>query len=384
MDFFATAAKGTEGALRDELRELRFKAVRADRGGVHFVGEWKEGYRACLFSRVAMRILGHVGRVPARDGASLYDGVAALDFSPHLTPQTTLAVRAAGRSPGLVHTQFVAQKTKDALVDGIREKTGARPSVDLEDPDVEVFVHVRKEGEADVYLDLAGEVLHRRSYRTRIGTAPLKETLAAAILRLSGWDRRGPLVDPMCGSGTFLVEGAQWARAMAPGLLRRRFGFERWASHDDTRKAEMADLREEAKRKSLPPEGAPSITGSDVDEALLDAARANGNAAGVRFELTQRSVETAPPPAAGGILVTNPPYGERLGRGEPLGGPGGVYRKLATVARRTVDGGATVAVLSGTPELEDVFYEAGLRRTRWLALWNGDIECRLLVYAPSP
>src|SRR5689334_19547762 len=185
---FATAARGTEGALRDELKELGFRGVRADRGGVHFDGGLEEGARACLWLRTALRVLYRLSAFAAPDGGALYQGVRAIDWTPTLTPRHTLAIRAVCRDSQLTHSQFIAQKAKDAIVDQIRDRTGSRPSVDLDDPDVMLFVHVVKDW-ATVYLDVSGESLHRRGYRTSRLEAPLKENLAAAILRLSGWDR---------------------------------------------------------------------------------------------------------------------------------------------------------------------------------------------------
>ncbi len=199
MRFFATASKGTEPALRDELRELRFRRVRADRGGVHFEGDLGDAARACLWSRIALRILREVSSFDAGDEAALYEGARSLDWREWLTPQTTLAVRASCRSSHLTHSQYIAQKTKDAIVDTLREHLGARPSVDREDPDVGVTVHLLRD-RATLYLDASGASLHERGWRGRAGAAPLRETLAAAVLRLSGWDRTQPLVDPMCGA----------------------------------------------------------------------------------------------------------------------------------------------------------------------------------------
>src|SRR4051812_25536897 len=170
---FATAARGTEGALRDELRELGFQGVRADRGGVHFAGELAEGARACLELRTALRVLWRLDTFAAPSGEALYQGIAELDWAPYLSPQHTLAVRAVCRDSALTHSQFIAQKTKDAVVDQLRARWGARPSVDLGDPDLALFVHLVRD-QASVYLDLAGESLHRRGYRTRAGEAPLK------------------------------------------------------------------------------------------------------------------------------------------------------------------------------------------------------------------
>ncbi len=215
MDFFATAAKGTEPALRDELRQLRIPGVRCDRGGVNFSGEWESGFRVCLHSRIASRVLVVLGRFDVVSEKDLYDAVSSIDWTKHITPDHTMAVTAACRSSKLTHTNCIAQKTKDAVVDQIRDIRGTRPSVDRRDADVDIFVHLVK-NKATIYLDLSGESLHRRGYRKHTTRAPLKETLAAALLRLTGWNRKTPFVDPMCGSGTIAIEAAMWAANIAP------------------------------------------------------------------------------------------------------------------------------------------------------------------------
>lgn len=365
MDFFATAAKGTEGALRDELRELRLRGVRADRGGVHFSGDPQDGWRACLWSRIAMRVLAPLGSFEAPTAEALYDGVRALDWSPFLTPRQTLAVSATCRSSALTHTQFIAQKTKDAIVDALRDRLGARPSVDVKDPDVHITVHLVKD-RATVYVDLAGEPLHRRGYRRDMTEAPLKETLAAAILRLAGWDRERPLIDPMCGSGTLLIEGALWARNIAPGLARARFGFERWASFGDAETRAFEQLRDEA-NEAVRSE-CPVIVGGDVDERAVAVARANARAAGVALKLARQPVTDVEPTTPPGLVVTNPPYGERLEGGTRL------YREMNDAFLHLH--GHAIAILAGTPDIARAIGPRFHAHT----LFNGPIECRLLTY----
>jgi 23S rRNA G2445 N2-methylase RlmL len=367
MEFFATAAKGTEPALRDELRELFLRHVRADRGGVHFEGSLADGFKACFHSRIAVRVLTPLARFAAPDGDALYQGVREVDWTPHVSPRHTVAVSASCRSSGLTHTQFIAQRTKDAVVDQLRDRLGQRPSVDRDDPDVAIFVHLVKD-EATVYLDLAGEPLHRRGYRTEAGAAPLKETLAAAIVRLSGWDRTSPLIDPMCGSGTLLIEGALLAAGVPPGGLRRRFGFERWASHDERARQAMRELREQAaaRRPSLPP----VVLGSDLDPAVVAIARANAARAGVNVTFERRPLIDLRPTAMPGFLVTNPPYGHRLEEGEQLA------QELTAVARRLR--GFQIAILAGSPALPR---SLPFRPDRAVALFNGDLECRLMLYS---
>lgn len=366
MDFFATAAKGTEPAVRDELRETRFRSVRADRGGVHFQGALDEGFRACLELRTASRVLLQLGAFDARSGDELYEGVRGVDWTFPLSPRRTLAVRASCRSSTLTHTQFIAQKTKDAIVDQLRERQGARPSVDLDDPDVVVAVHLVKD-KATIYLDLAGEPLHRRGYRRLAGEAPLKETLAAAMLRLGGWDRQRPLVDPMCGSGTIAIEGALWARDIAPGLLRARFGFERWASHDEAATARMGELRERA-RARIRREG-PRVLASDVDPRAITATRENARVAGVEVEAFVRELRELQPTRPPGHVVTNPPYGERLPADR-------VFLRDLETAFASLHG-HRVTMLAGSSALLRAMPR---RADKELAVFNGALECRLATW----
>ena len=366
---FATAARGTEGALRDELRELGFKAVRAERGGVHFGGELAEGARACLELRTASRVLYRLDAFAAPDGTALYEGVKAIDWSPYLTAQHTLFVRSVCRDSRLSHSQFIAQKAKDAIVDQLRERFGERPSVDRADPDLTLFVHVVRDL-CTVYLDLSGDSLHRRGYRAEAMEAPLKESLAAAILRLSGWDRERPFLDPMCGSGTIAIEAALWARRIAPGLLRERFGLERWACHDEAQRRGMTDLREAAFARILP--ASPPIFGSDIDPAAVAVATENARVAGVKVSFARKSVADLEPLSPPGMVLTNPPYGERLAGGDEL---------FAAMAKAMLAlRGHRIAVLAGSQAIAWAFRHDPARS---LAVYNGDIECRLLIIAPG-
>jgi putative N6-adenine-specific DNA methylase len=260
----------------------------------------------------------------------------------------------------------VAQKVKDAIVDELRDRRGARPSVDKRDPDVLVAAHLARD-QATLYLDVSGASLHERGWRGRAGEAPLRETLAAAILRLSGWDGQRPLVDPMCGAGTIAIEAASWAMGIAPGLSRKTLGLERWASHDDTTRRALRLLREEARAAARPM--TISILASDVDPRATEQTRENAQAAGVALRIERRAVRDLVALDPPGFVVTNPPYGERLEVAPAL------YRDLAHSARRLR--GHTVALLAGSPGIA-----AAMRREpdRWWILYNGPIECRLLVY----
>lgn len=363
--FFATAARGTEGALRDELRELRLPKVRADRGGVHFGGELEHGMRACLRSRIALRVLMRLGRFEAPDADALYRGVAAVDWSRFLDPQRTVGVSANLRSSALRHSNFVAQRAKDAIVDQLRERFGARPDVARQDPDVPVVVRIVRD-EAEVLVDLAGIPLHRRGYRTEAGEAPLKEHLAAAILRLAGWQPGMALLDPLCGSGTFCIEAAGWAAGLPAGG-KRRFAFQRWASHDA--ETEAVWERELARAAQFARPVPTDIRGADRDAGVVRIAEQNAARAGVTVDFCRADVFDAPPPARGTFVVTNPPYGVRL-ETTPEWLPQ-FGRALAHMR------GCRIAVITPEPALvRAVGRPPAMEHT----LYNGDLECRLYAW----
>lgn len=368
MRFFATASKGTEPALRDELRELRFRHVRADRGGVHFEGDLGEGARACLWSRVSVRVLLELASFDARTDAELYDGVRTIDWTEWMSVQTTLAVRASCRASRLTHSQYVVQKTKDAIVDSLRDRLGERPSVSKDDPDVLVFVHLSKDV-ATVYLDVGGGSLHERGWRGRGGEAPLRETLAASVVRLSGWDRALPLLDPMCGAGTIAIEAAAWAQRRAPGLARARFGCERWARADTALRSRLSELRESA-RGMAEPEG-PEVVARDIDPLARERTLANARAAGVTIRVEYGDVRTMNPEPDLGFIVSNPPYGKRL-EGSPE-----LYRAIALSLERCQK--STVAILAGHADLARAWSR---RPDRYWLLFNGALECELLLFLP--
>jgi 23S rRNA G2445 N2-methylase RlmL len=376
--FFVTCARGTEGALRRELAAMRIAGAKGDRGGVWFEGPLTMAMAVCLRARVAVRVLLQLAEFDAPDGPTLYEGARAVAWRDWLTDRSTLSVHGSVRdTPAITHSGFAALKVKDAVVDALRDAYGSRPDVDTKSPEVGIVLHLAA-GRAGVFLDLAGEALHRRSYRVAMVEAPLKETLGAAVLALGGARADQPFVDPMAGSGTFAIEHALAARGIAPGL-RRRFGFERWPTLPPEPLAEFARMRAEAdaaaiaaQRLSLPP-----IVCADVDPAAVAAARQNASAAGVDDAITFARADVAALerrwPA--GTLVTNPPYGERL-KPEALGT---LYHSMARAFERL--GGWRVVVLSGSP-----LWTREMRRKPAIShkLWNGPLEVRLLCYDIPP
>jgi 23S rRNA (guanine2445-N2)-methyltransferase / 23S rRNA (guanine2069-N7)-methyltransferase len=382
--FFATVPRGIESLLAAELAGLGAAEVKETLAGVAFAGTLETAYRACLWSRFASRVLLRLAVVPAADAAALHAGVQALPWEEHLGPDGTLAVRFTGTNAAIVHTGFGALRVKDAIVDRFRERTGRRPSVDLFRPDLRVAVHLDRE-EAVVAIDLSGESLHRRGYREAGVEAPLKENLAAAVLVRAGWPAvaaaGGPLLDPMCGSGTLPVEAALLAGDAAPGLLHAGYGFLRWPHHDAAlweRLCAEAAERREAGLAHLPP-----IVGRDYDPAAVAAATANvaraGLAGRVRIERCELAATLPPAEAAGraGLLVVNPPYGERLGDESGLRP---LYERIGAVLRERFTGWQA-ALFTGNPGLA---LRVGIRARKSYTLYNGALACRLFTFAVEP
>jgi len=378
LTFFATCARGLEGLLAEELRAQGASGVRPARAGVSFAGGLSTAYAACLWSRTASRVLLPLAKVPATDAEALFQGVLSIPWEDHLSPDGTLSVDfATDPNPEFRNTMFGALKAKDAIVDRLRDKFGRRPSIDTLTPDLRVNVRVRS-GIATVSIDLSGTALHKRGYREPgiQSEAPLKESLAAAALLLGGWREvaaaGGALLDPMCGSGTFLIEGAWIAGDVAPGLLRSHWGFTGWLGHDaDAWGAlvDAADDRAEAGLASLPP-----LFGSDSDPRAIALATANIARAGLRGRVTveQRDVARIVPPqgATSGLVVANPPYGERMG---DAASALEIYLTLGE-RLRTEFTGWRYAVLAG----DGVHATAlGLVPGETFALYNGAIAVRL-------
>ena len=377
LALFATTARGTEDLLAEELKELGARRIRQDRGGVRFMASLDEALKVCLWSRIAMRVLYPLGEFEAHGAEGLYEAVASVPWEEHLTPDTTFAVEATLKDSEHSHTGFVALKVKDAVVDRMRDKLGARPDVDPRNPDVRVVAHLVRE-RLSLSLDLCGEPLHRRGYRVRPTPAPLKETLAAALLRAAGYTGEEALVDPMCGSGTILIEGGLIARRRAPGIARD-FAVEKWPHLGARARELLEDLRADARRNER--KVAVPILGFDKDPEALEAARRNVKAAKLAEEilLEEGDATKLPPlPASGGLLLTNPPYGDRLGSGGQKGMKS-FYFKLGDSLR--AQAGWRVWVLSGNPAFESAFHSRPRSRRD---LWNGPIACTLLGYSSVP
>jgi putative N6-adenine-specific DNA methylase len=377
LSLFATTTRGTEDLLAQELAELGGVKIRQDRGGVRFAANLDEALRICVWTRIAMRVLYPLGEFEARGAEGLYAAAASVPWEEHFTAESTFMVEATLRNSEHDHSGFVALKIKDAIADRLRAKLGARPDVDTRHPVLRVMAHLAKE-KLSLSLDLCGEPLNRRGYRVSPIVTPLKETLAAAILRAAKYTGDEPLVDPMCGSGTFVIEAGLIARRRAPGLTRT-FAVERWPHMGANAARTLADLRREARAGERP---APHpIYGLDRQEEAVAAATKNVAAAQLTDEVRivhadatkPLPIPTTPP----GLLVTNPPYGDRL----KAGGQQGMktfYFQLGENLRQ-LDGWRMV-ILAGNAAFESAFHRRPAGRRE---LWNGPIACALLSYAPG-
>lgn len=380
VSLFVTAAGGLEPLLAEELAGLGLEALSESKGGVHASASVEAAYRACLWSRFASRVLLVVDRAPIDTQDELYEWLRGLPWEDHLPVDGTMAVDCNGAGAGIDNTQYGARRVKDAVVDRLRERFGSRPSVALDRPDVRLNCHLT-ELNAEIRIDLSGEPLHRRGYRARQGGAPLKESLAAALLARCGWPGTGDaalpaLVDPLCGSGTLLIEAGWMAGDHAPGLLREYYGFHGWKGHDPALWQRL--VTEAGERWSTGRSRVPRLVGFDMDASAIAAAKDNAERAGLGAlaHLERRPLSRVTPPAdtPTGLVVTNPPYGERLGDAGQLRI---LYGQLGHRMKRHFPGWH-VGVLAGSDEqLGDI----GLRADRRYTLFNGALRCRLGVFS---
>ncbi len=378
MKFFVSCAKGLEYLLADELLAMGLPVATATIAGVNAEGELRDAQRVVLWSRLASRVLWPLQEFDCPDEAALYQGVVAMPWEQHLDADLTLAVDAHVSGTAITHARFAAQRVKDAVVDRLRGEGMERPSVNVEFPDVRINLSLRK-GRASISIDLGGGPMHRRGWRMAQNDAPLKENLAAAVLLRAGWPKihaeGGGLLDPMCGSGTLLIEGALMAADVAPGLQRHgSIPPSRWRGFDQAQwKALMAEARERelvgrAALKQV-------IHGSDIDPHAIRAAKENAEVAGVGEAIwfgVRDVADMQVPPQENGCVVCNPPYDERLAADAAL------YRRIGDALKRAVPQWRA-SLLCGNAELA---FATGLRARKTYQLFNGAIECALIVCDP--
>lgn len=367
--FFAPCPRGLEGVLGAELETFGAKLLKLSDGGVAFSGSWLVMMKANLESRIASRILWLLEEKPYRDEKDIYQLAKRIDWSELFSVNCTIKVNVTAIRSSLNSLDFASLRIKDAVCDHFREKVGARPSVDTKSPDIRIHLFL-KDKMASIYLDTSGEALFKRAYRVTQGEAPLRENLAAGIIALSGWKVEEPFYDPMCGSGTFLVEAALMALNIAPGK-NRHFAFEKFASFQEKiwQDYRTQRLSEEKKRESLP------IYGSDLSGDMVVCAKENLNAAGLEgvVNLKQVNMLEASAPASSGVLIANPPYGVRLSDQEKLDA---LYPEMGHMLKQKFAGWRAY-ILSADPMLAKSIRLAASKR---IVLFNGALECRLLEY----
>lgn len=375
-----TSPKGLETLLLDEAAGLGLQDGRSHVSTVHGRATLETAYRLCLWSRLANRVLLVLGCFRVDTPDALYEAVCSIDWSEHLLPSGSLAVEFSGHGSGIDNTHFGALKVKDAIVDSLRTQSGQRPSVDKVEPDVRIHARLER-GELMLSLDLSGFSLHQRGYRLQQGAAPLKENVAAALLLRAGWPRiaaeGGALSDPMCGVGTFLVEAGMMAADIAPNLKREKWGFSKWLGHIP---AIWKKLHAEAEERAAIGLARPPlwIRGYEADPRLIQPARNNIERAGLAdwvrvYQGELATFEPRPDQGQRGLVICNPPYGERLGDEASLLY---LYQHLGERLRTHCEGWEA-GVFTGAP---DLCKRMGLRSHKQYAFWNGALPCKLLLF----
>jgi len=369
--FFPLIAKtisGLEDALAQELISLGAAGVMKLNRAVSFLGDTAMMYRVNYTCRTTLRILKPLFHFEIQEQKDLYDRIHEFPWEDYMDAESTFAIDAVISYTVFTNSQYVAQRTKDAVADRLREKLGRRPSVDLENPRIKINVHLFKDT-CTVALDASGESLHRRGYRKSTGPAPINEVLAAGLIRLSGWESGTPLYDPMCGAGTLLIEAAMKARNIPAGFWREEWGFMKWRDFDSGLwrgiKAEA-----DAQANAMPLR----ISGSDRASRAIESARENLQFTGFREEigLDVRSFEDSLPPFGGGFIISNPPYDERL----PIGDSMAFYKMIGDTLKRKYAGHTAWLISS---DLETIKF-IGLRPSRKITVYNGPLECRFIRF----
>jgi len=378
--FFATCPKAMEDILATELKQLGAQHVKTALAGVYFEGELKTAYTICLWSRIANRVLLVLGDFSVTSQEDLYDGIYKVNWFDHMKPDDSFAVSFNAKgSKAINNTHFGAIKVKDAIVDQMRKKFNKRPEVNTTQPNIRINVYLQQE-QATLSLDLSGESLHRRGYRDVSITAPIKENLAAAILYRSNWPKiasqGGSLIDPMCGSGTLLLEAAMMAGDYAPGLQHKHFGFMHWKKHEPS--VWQALLKDAEQRKQIGLENLPTIVGFDQSRRAMNAALLHIENAGLQnyIHVERRDITeaTAAESWAPGLVMCNPPYGERLGDSEETAL---LYRSFGEVLKAEFKHWQAAMIISD-PELG---FRLGIRSQKPITFFNGALECKLLRFA---
>lgn len=367
--YVATTFFGLEQVLSEELLNLKAEEITVHNRAVSFKGNKSLLYEANLKLRTALRILQPIANFNVTDQQSLYNGAKSIKWENFMDADQSVYIHAISNHPAFNNTMFVSQKVKDAIADYFREHSGKRPSIDKFNPDIYIQVHISKD-KCTISLDSSGIPLYKRGYRKKTGEAPINEVLAAGIVLLSKWDSDKTLVDPMCGSGTFLIEAAMHALNIAPGKFRKSFAFQRWKNYDEAlyNKIKIEAIEREKKKKL-------KIIGCDKSQKVLFAAIENLEACGLDniIELNKKEMYELTPPEGGGWLISNPPYGERLGVTERIEM---FYKTIGDTLKKKYSGYEAWIISSNLEALKKV----GLSASRKITLYNGPLECKLMRY----
>lgn len=365
----AKTFRGLEDVLAEELNNLGALNVTTVNRAVEFEGDKALMYKANFHLRTALRILKPIKEFKAKNENELYKEIQKIDWDEYFGIKNTFAVDSTIHSNHFSHSKYVALKVKDAIVDQFRDKYGKRPYVETEEPDVRLNIHIA-EDQCSLLLDSSGDSLHKRGYRIRTNKAPLNEVLAAGMILLSGWDKKSDFIDPMCGSGTLVIEAAMIAHGIPPGIYRQSFGFETWLDFD-------ADLLEEIYEEEQPDTGFEGkIYGSDVSEIAIRITRENIENASLKkkIDLSVMPIENYKPSQdSQGVVVTNPPYGERLKKNEI----NTFYKVLGDRFKQTYQGYNVWIISSNFDAIKNI----GLHPSQKITLFNGALECKFLEYS---
>ena len=372
ITYFATCPIGCEEFLANELLDLGFSDIEEDHNGVYFKGDKMDGPKACLYCRTASRILVPITEFHAQNSDQLYRNSSKVPWEEYMSSLNSFAIHGIGTNSEIKHSGFLALKVKDALVDRMRKKVGKRPSVSKHQPDIRIVARLR-DNTVTLSLDLSGVSLHKRGWRKHVGEAPLKECLASSILIAAGYDGTKPLLDPMCGSGTLLVEAAEYALGLAPGR-RLKFGFESWPTFPRIMQREFNEIRREEINKRITKEIAP-IYGCDLNPLAIGYSQANIKQARLDkyIQVDSGDAITQTFKEDNTLLVTNPPYGERIEMDED-----DLLELYHLIGRNWLDiGNGQIAVFCGHPRFRKTF---GLKPKKMYDMFNGPIKTRLFLY----
>jgi putative N6-adenine-specific DNA methylase len=370
QNYFATVARGLEEIAVKELERLGATEIRPDFTGVHFQGTKELLYRVNLWGRVFFRILVPIAKVKSYNAQQLYQSIQEIDWSLYLTADMTFAINCTGKNERLNHSHFTSLQIKNAIVDLQQRQFNKRSNIDTEDPDLSIDAHLDN-NRCIIAFNSSGTSLHRRGYRPAMGLAPLKETLAAALIEMTEWQADSAFLDPLCGSGSLPIEAAFKALNIAPGLYRQKFGFQTWLDFDrdlwlklvtDAQNSQLANL-------NFP------ILGSDNSPEVIEQARINAQNCGLEKHLkfTQQELANIEPPSDRGIIICNPPYGKRIGTETELAE---LYKLLGDIFKQRFTGW-TAYILTGNKQLSK---KIGLRTAKRIPVYNGSLPCTLLKY----